>query len=83
MKLVLVLLFACVLTVANASKILGIFPLPGKSHYVIGEATMRALNDAGHEITMISVFNLTNPRDNYRDVHVDAVEVEAEGQSEL
>ena len=79
MKLVLFLLFASSLTVVNASKILGIFPLGGKSHYVIGEATMRALNDAGHEITMISVFNLTKPLDNYREVHVDAVEMETEG----
>lgn len=70
MKFILVLLAFSLATVRSL-KILGVFPVGSKSHYAIGEATMKALNDAGHEITMISVFELQKPRENYRQITIE------------
>lgn len=73
MKLSLVFLVLSLCFVSNNSyKILGIFPFGNsKSHYVIGEAVMRALNEAGHEITMVSVFEIDKPPPpNYRQITI-------------
>ena len=53
-----ILLVACllVLSTASAYKILAVFPFGGKSHYAVGEAALKALSEAGHEVTMMSVF---------------------------
>lgn len=66
--LVLVLLFA--FKAVNSYKILGVFPFGSKSHYAIGEATMRALQEAGHEVTMISVLELKKPLANYTQITI-------------
>jgi hypothetical protein len=79
MKLILVLC-SFLFSFAGASKILGIFPFGSKSHYTIGEATMKALHEAGHEVTMISVFELKKPLENYHQIKiVDQMETIVEG----
>ncbi|CAG9762345.1 unnamed protein product [Ceutorhynchus assimilis] len=40
----------------RAAKILGIFPTPGKSHYILESTLMKALVDAGHDVTIVSPF---------------------------
>lgn len=44
------------LSVSNAFRILGIFPITAKSHYSCNHAIMKSLHAAGHHITMISPF---------------------------
>lgn len=67
----LFLLFICLtFSVTSSYKILGVFPFGSKSHYAIGEATMKALNEAGHEVTMISVFELKKPLKNYTQIKI-------------
>lgn len=69
MKAILIL-FVLTFSITNSYKILGIFPFGSKSHYAIGEATLRALNEAGHEVTMISVFEPKKPIKNYRQIKI-------------
>ncbi|XP_065157276.1 UDP-glycosyltransferase UGT5-like [Atheta coriaria] len=61
------------LGISNGSKILGIFPFPSKSHYIIGEALLRGLAERGHDVTMISPFTLDKPIKNYQDVVIDGM----------
>lgn len=53
---------------ASGYKILGVFPLGATSHYVVGEATLKALAEAGHDVTMISVMKTKNPVEKYREI---------------
>lgn len=69
MKL-MIFIIALSITLASSYKILGVFPVASKSHYAIGEATMRALNEAGHEVTMISVFEPKKPLSNYNQIKI-------------
>lgn len=52
----------------NCYKILGIFPLGSTSHYAVGEATLKALAEAGHDVTMISVMKTKKPMKNYKEI---------------
>lgn len=70
MKL-LVFLIVQVVSHASCHKILGVFPFGAKSHYVIGEAVMRALHEAGHEVTMISVYELNEPMPMYNQIKIE------------
>lgn len=73
MKLLVVILFLC--ASAHGYKILGVFPFSSKSHYAIGEATMRALAEVGHDVTMVSVYEKKNPLPNFKEIIVtDAME---------
>lgn len=69
MRFILVLLISF-FSFANSYKILGVFPIAAKSHYAVGEAAMRALHEAGHEVTMISVFELKKPLENFRQIKI-------------
>nr|XP_015838844.1 PREDICTED: 2-hydroxyacylsphingosine 1-beta-galactosyltransferase isoform X2 [Tribolium castaneum] len=55
---------------ANSAKILGVFPVPGRSHYILGSSLMKALAEKGHDVTVISCFEEQNPPKNgtYRDI---------------
>lgn len=64
--ILLVLTFSFV----TSYKILSVFPIGAKSHYAIGEAAMKALHEAGHEVTMISVFELKKPLENFRHIKI-------------
>lgn len=58
---------------ANGANILGVFPIPGKSHYMAGATFMKILAEAGHNVTVISPFGEKNPPKNYRDVIVESM----------
>jgi len=49
----------------NAARILGIFPLPAKSHFSCNHAIMRSLHAAGHHITMITHFPPEKKEENF------------------
>jgi hypothetical protein len=67
-----ILLFSTTAFLTNGAKILGIFPLPGRSHYILGSSLLRELAERGHDVTMISCFSEKEPPKNgiYRDVVV-------------
>lgn len=45
-------LFSCV----SNYRILGVFPVPGRSHYFLGSRLMKGLALAGHDVTIIAPF---------------------------
>jgi hypothetical protein len=56
-----ILLFSTTAFLTNGAKILGIFPLPGRSHYILGSSLLRELAERGHDVTMISCFSEKEP----------------------
>lgn len=82
----LIFLVLSLTAVANCYKILGVSPFGSKSHYAIGEAVMTALHEAGHEVTMISVFEQKKPLSNYNQVKITdwfGEKMAKEGSSEI
>lgn len=78
MKLVFPTLIAIVLATVtyhdvDAYKILGVFPMVARSHYIVGNALMKGLADAGHEVTIISPFQEKNPIKNYKEVYLEGL----------
>jgi glucuronosyltransferase len=64
----LVLVLALVAKVDN-SRILGVFPHPGLSHYKFFKPIMSGLADAGHEVVVVSYFPDTKTtQKNYVDI---------------
>uniref|UniRef100_A0A182NJM0 UDP-glucuronosyltransferase n=1 Tax=Anopheles dirus TaxID=7168 RepID=A0A182NJM0_9DIPT len=54
---------------AEAARILGILPSVGRSHYIIGAGLMKALLDAGHDVTIVSPYAMKGaPADRHRDI---------------
>ncbi|KAJ8930348.1 hypothetical protein NQ314_016857 [Rhamnusium bicolor] len=47
--------------VGDSARILAVFPTPAPSHYILGNALLRGLAEAGHDVTMISPFSESNP----------------------
>lgn len=54
--------------IANGYRILGIFPLHGKSHWIMQEALMKDLAKRGHQVDVVTHFPLEKPIPNYRDI---------------
>jgi glucuronosyltransferase len=54
----------------DGAKILGMFPIPAKSHLMVHKALMLELARRGHEITMVSGFPENKPVPNYTDIVV-------------
>ncbi|XP_065081998.1 UDP-glycosyltransferase UGT5-like [Ochlerotatus camptorhynchus] len=55
----------------EAARILGIFPTPSKSHWILGSALLKELALDGHEVTDLSPFKLSNPPANYHHVEIE------------
>lgn len=68
MKISYFVVFSAVFNIINCYKILAIFPFGSVSHHIIGEATLRALVEAGHEVTMISALKTKNPTENFKEI---------------
>lgn len=66
-KLAAVLLWFMIVN-AESAKILGLFPYPGKSHYVMFEVLMKGLADRGHEVFVYSHFPQKKPIPHFTDV---------------
>lgn len=58
------LLFCCA---TSGYRILGLFPHPGVSHFQFFHPVMKALAEAGHEVTVVSHFPVKEPIENYKD----------------
>ncbi|RZC42904.1 UDPGT and/or Glyco tran 28 C domain containing protein, partial [Asbolus verrucosus] len=71
MNLISFILPIILLCEVQGAKILGIFPVAGKSHYHLANSLMRGLAEKGHDVTMISPFKEKNPppkNGTYRDI---------------
>lgn len=66
-RLLILLALLCSSASVNGLKILGIFPLHGKSHFVMCETLVKALAAKGHEVDVYSHFPLSKPVPNYND----------------
>ncbi|XP_032514140.2 UDP-glucosyltransferase 2-like isoform X2 [Danaus plexippus] len=53
------LLLSCCVVASHCSNILVVFPVPERSHRVLGESIVKILLEAGHEVTWVTPF----PRD--------------------
>ncbi|KAJ8938225.1 hypothetical protein NQ314_011554 [Rhamnusium bicolor] len=57
-------LIFCLIFLTNSSdsaKILGVFPTAAPSHYILGNALLRGLAEAGHNVTMIKAIKKIDP----------------------
>lgn len=48
--------FVTIFSSVSNYRILGVFPIPGRSHYFLGSALLKGLAEAGHDVTIISPF---------------------------
>lgn len=67
---------------SNGARILGIFPMPGRSHYILADKLMTTLAEAGHHITMITPFPTKNIPKNasWEDILIDDLAEEYESK---
>ncbi|CAH1153878.1 unnamed protein product [Phaedon cochleariae] len=59
------------LRTVSSSKILGVFFMPSKSHFTLGNSLARGLAEAGHDVTLINLFGDDQPlpkNGSYRDI---------------
>ncbi|KAJ0172131.1 hypothetical protein K1T71_012104 [Dendrolimus kikuchii] len=60
------------LVYSEALKILVVFPMPSKSHIILGDGIVKPLLAAGHEITYITASPVKNPPSKLRQIDVSA-----------
>lgn len=58
------------LSATNGANILGVFPITGRSHWVVYESVMKALAARGHNVTVITSYAQTEPVANYTEIDV-------------
>lgn len=63
----LIILLVNLLIVINGSRILGVFPHFGISHFYVFHPIMKILAESGHNVSVISYFSDKNPHPNYKD----------------
>ncbi|XP_031639046.1 UDP-glucuronosyltransferase 1-3-like [Contarinia nasturtii] len=68
MKVQIVLVLVLAISTSNSLRILGIFPHPGESHFRFFHPILRALAEAGHEVTVLSHFPDNDAPENYKDL---------------
>ncbi|KAF7266712.1 hypothetical protein GWI33_019985 [Rhynchophorus ferrugineus] len=67
---VLLSVFYC--EIVSGLKLLVVFPVPARSHYILGNALGKGLANQGHEVTLIGGFSEPNPPKNYKEIVLDA-----------
>lgn len=66
--LILVTLAVAFILPCSAYRILGVFPLNGKSHNIMFEALVKGLAKRGHQVDVITHFPAKNPPNNLRTI---------------
>lgn len=66
-----ILLLLCCAT--DGHRILGLFPFPGVSHFHFFHPVMKALAEAGHEVTVVSHFPSKEVIENYNDEPLEGI----------
>lgn len=59
-------LFIFYLSMIEGYRILGVFPFAAKSHNIFLEVLMKGLAKRGHQVDVISHYDLKNPPENYK-----------------
>lgn len=70
MKFVTTLLLLCLGSFGQSLQILSVFPVISKSHYVLGEALLKGLVQAGHEVTSLTTFPGKKPIANLTEIKI-------------
>lgn len=69
MKFLSAIVFCGILiSVSSAYKILGVFPITAKSHFILFESLMKTLAKRGHQVDIVSHFPQKKPIKNYQDI---------------
>lgn len=63
----IIVLIGCFIQCIDGLRILALYPLNGKSHFVMCEALAKALAEKGHQIDVYGHFPLKKPFSNYKD----------------
>ncbi|XP_030747029.1 UDP-glucuronosyltransferase 1-6-like isoform X1 [Sitophilus oryzae] len=61
MKLAALLLYSVILNSVYGLKLLIVFPVPARSHYILGNSLSKGLANLGHDVTFIAAFSEPNP----------------------
>ena len=56
------------MSVSESAKILGLFPMPSKSHMAVNAAIVKELAERGHEVTVVSPFPEKSENPNYKNI---------------
>ncbi|XP_063921468.1 UDP-glycosyltransferase UGT5-like [Zophobas morio] len=72
MKSFFALVFLVVLHNSKCAKILGVFPIPVRSHYSLGNSLMKGLAEHGHDVTIVTPYIDKNPpkKGSYRQIEL-------------
>nr|CAD7203160.1 unnamed protein product [Timema douglasi] len=62
-------------TSSQGARILGLFPVPARSHIIVFEPLMKELAARGHQVTVVSAFPLDKPMENYTDIKLDMPDI--------
>lgn len=62
------LVLSAIFSLTCGLKVLGILPFFGSSHFAVGHGIVKALHEAGHEVTVFSPFPRKTPVPNYHDI---------------
>lgn len=68
MKLIFILATLLLIAKSDGLKVFAVFPLGTHSHFVVGDAILKALWKAGHEITVVSPFPQKVKLEKFRDI---------------
>ncbi|KAK9881654.1 hypothetical protein WA026_017172 [Henosepilachna vigintioctopunctata] len=66
-------LFLLVSVNVECAKILGVFYVPTRSHYIASSTLMKVLAERGHEVTVMSPFKEPQPPENYTEIYLDGL----------
>lgn len=69
-----------VVSFAKCAKILGVFPSPGYSQFILAEKLMTTLVSKGHQVTVISPYKPKEDNKDYRPILVDGLIKATEGK---
>lgn len=68
-----IIFLAALFCIANAAKILVVFPAMAHSHFTIGSSLVKGLASRGHEITFVTPFEEKEPVKNVKSVFLSKV----------
>lgn len=73
MRLLLLAVLLLVLTFGQSKglRILGIFPLNGRSHWTMGERLLTSLAERGHTVDVITHYTVKEPPKNYKEISLE------------
>ncbi|KAJ4441095.1 hypothetical protein ANN_10945, partial [Periplaneta americana] len=77
----ILLLVVVTLHGSDGARILGLFPIPGRSHMNVNAAIIEELARRGHQVTVVSPFPLAKPIPNYTEMVMKKMDIEDMGNA--